>query len=66
MSNAQVLLLVTKSFCRQWVLQQLAGSDWKVMPSEIKLLCMIKLIHFHVDISKFVLVQNSRLKIRKH
>ena len=33
------------------------------MPSEIKLLHRIKLIHFHVDVSIFALVQISSLKI---
>ena len=57
----QVLLLEKKKTnLNKWILQQVVDNDWKVVPSE-----MIKLIHFHFDVSTFAMVQSPGLKIKK-
>ena len=35
-----------KKFCHQWVLQQVVDNNWKLMPSEIKPLYIVELMHF--------------------
>ena len=65
LNKAQVLLLLTQEFRHQWFLQQVADNYWKFMPSEIKLLFMIKSINVRVDVSIFAIVQNCGLKIWK-
>ena len=64
-SNAQVLLLVTKEFRHQWFLQQVTDNYWKVTLSKIKLLYMIELINLHVNIFIFSVVQNYGLIMKK-
>ena len=43
MINTQISPLLTKKSHHQWVLQQVANNEWKIMRSEIKLLYMIRL-----------------------
>ena len=43
MINTQISPLLTKESHHQWVLQQVANNEWKIMRSEIKLLYMIGL-----------------------
>ena len=43
MINTQISPLLTKESHHQWVLQQVANNEWKIMRSEIKLLYMIRL-----------------------
>ena len=49
-----------KKNLNKWILQQVVDNDWKAVPSE-----MIKLIHFHFDVSTFAMVQSPGLKIKK-
>ena len=50
MINTQISPLLTKESHHQWVLQQVANNEWKIMRSEIKLLYMINLRYTNTDL----------------